>query len=520
MNTPLDPTQRVAAIALEMFEALARQFPVCLSSDEFHFFPQYKPATPDWSQWDDFTPEAVAACQANFTRWKCALAACRRQVPPTATLIDIALLQRVMTIIGEQLSDVRCQETQPTFYLTIAGIGLAEALEAGDWAFERRVQTFPGFLRQARQNLRRVPALFRDLGLELTRELKAWLQSLENDTPGMPAALAALEALQGDLERRGPRGTPHLPLETYARVAYHHLGCRMPLEEIARHLDEEIRETRTLLSQEAERLTPGRSWQRVVAGLPAPEGCPDGTQGLYRTVIAQLKDHCIARGIISSALASACPVAVEPIPPYLAPIRSGAAYSMPPGHPPAGGTFFIENSGGATDAPPEYRLLAAHETFPGHHLLDTHRWSQAQPLRRHIEFPLFYEGWASFSEELLFDTGFFKDPLDRLFMAKRRFWRAMRGRVDLEIQTRRRDLDGAVVLLTANGMPPARARAMVRRYTLKPGYQLSYTIGRRRFRRLYGRYCDRGHSPEAFARRVLAEGQIGFEDLEALLIHQ
>jgi uncharacterized protein (DUF885 family) len=162
-------------------------------------------------------------------------------------------------------------------------------------------------------------------------------------------------------------------------------------------------------------------------------------------------------------------------------------------------------------------LLSAHETLPGHHLLDTCRWRQANPIRRHIEFPIFYEGWASFAEELLFETGFFAGPSDRLLMAKRRFWRAMRGQADYNMHMRRQSLEDTADTLIAQGMAPARAMAMVRRYALKPGYQLAYTIGRRRFRRLFDTYHRGDGRAAEFARRVLAQGEIGFDHLERIL---
>jgi uncharacterized protein (DUF885 family) len=209
---------------------------------------------------------------------------------------------------------------------------------------------------------------------------------------------------------------------------------------------------------------------------------------------------------------------VETIPDYMTPVRSSAAYSMPPGHPPKGGTFFIQRAKPGDQTPPDYRLLTAHETYPGHHLLDSCRWGHPRPVRRQIEFPIFYEGWASFSEELLFDSGFFGGPVDALLMAKRRFWRALRGRADFEIHTRQKSLSEAAADLTAEGLSPAAARAMVRRYCLKPGYQLAYALGRRRLRRLYEAWRGGSGGPVAFARRVLALGQIDFQHLEQSLV--
>jgi uncharacterized protein (DUF885 family) len=93
----------------------------------------------------------------------------------------------------------------------------------------------------------------------------------------------------------------------------------------------------------------------------------------------------------------------------------------------------------------------------------------------------------------------------------------MRGQVDFDIHMRRRSLEEATEFLVSAGMGPGPARAMVRRYSLKPGYQLAYAIGRRHFRRLYDAFIAREPDPVAFARRVLAQGEIGFNHLEQLL---
>jgi uncharacterized protein (DUF885 family) len=117
----------------------------------------------------------------------------------------------------------------------------------------------------------------------------------------------------------------------------------------------------------------------------------------------------------------------------------------------------------------------------------------------------------------MFETRFFSGPVNRMLMAKRRFWRAMRGQVDFDIHMGRRTLDEAAAFLIFQGMAPRRATAMVRRYCLKPGYQLAYTMGRRRFRHLYDTFTPEEPNPVAFARRVLAQGEIGFNHLEQVL---
>ncbi len=510
----------LATIAEDIFESLAQRFPVCMSSDEFHYFPQASASKFDWSRWDDFSAESVTETVAQIADWKSRLSRLSRgpQPQPPAIEIDLSMLDRVLSTLQEQLVAVRFQQTQPTFYLTIAAIGLAEGLAHEKESFIQRLDGLPHFFRHMQDNLQRVPILFRDLGLEMTEKIREWLVALSGVASECKPVLSALHRLADYLKRVSTIEDFLLPLDLYARVAKAHIGCWMSLEEIREELEQEIVETEDILKREAHRLSPGMPWQQVVATLPPPPLPHDGPLGLYRRIIEELGVHCAAARLMPPSYLKSCPVHVTPVPQYLSPVRSVAAYSMPPGHPPAGGTFYIMGDEGRNNIPRDYRLLTAHETFPGHHLLDTSRWGLRRPLRRHIEFPLFYEGWASFSEELLFDTGFFHEPQDRMLLAKRRYWRAVRGRIDVDIQSGGRTLSEAAASLTRAGLSQSQADAMVRRYALKPGYQLSYTIGRRKFRDTYQAYIRKGNTPASFVRSVLAEGEIGLDNLRQVIL--
>ncbi|MBC2709484.1 MAG: DUF885 family protein [Desulfosarcina sp.] len=504
-------------LADDIFESLATQFPVCMASDEFHFFPQAKARAFDWSRWDDFSPESLANAIGKLTQWERQLRQHASSPLLSAQAIDAAMLRRVVQTLRDQLTLARVVETQPTFYLTIVGIGLAEAFEAESQALKARLRHLPTFLDQARQNLNNVPRLFRDLGIEMLVKQQKWLDSLSLPEPYRIPIDEAFNRLGTHLRQARVR-EDFLPLvELYERMAFHHMGCLLKPDDIARELETEIAETQSILIQSAESIAPGCRWQAVVDGLIRPPMPPGGAREIYQNTISELARHCSSQGLFTTDLVRKCPVTVQPIPDYMRPVRSNAAFSMPPHHPPQGGTFFIIETGKGAQIPADYRLLAAHETFPGHHLLDTSRWRHERSIRRHIEFPIFYEGWASFSEELMFETGFFSGPIDRMLMAKRRFWRAMRGKVDFDIHMRRRTLDESAAFLASQGMDLPRAKAMVRRYSLKPGYQLSYTIGRCRFRRLYDNFCIEETNPIAFARCVLAQGEIGFNHLEQVL---
>ena len=163
-------------------------------------------------------------------------------------------------------------------------------------------------------------------------------------------------------------------------------------------------------------------------------------------------------------------------------------------------------------------MLASHETYPGHHLLDTSRFSHVRSCRRSIEQPLFYEGWACFAEELMKLTGYFPLHTDHLLLAKRRLWRAVRGKVDMGLQTGRMDIKTAAMYLHKTGISMERAMSTARKYSLNPGYQLCYSIGLHKFLMLYERYGK--NNLHFFLHTILNQGEINFLDLEMLLKHE
>ena len=504
-------------LAVKIFAQLARQFPVCMASDEFHFFPQGRTDTNDWSTWDDFSDESIQEACGQIDFW---LAAISKQSENTAnfeTIADSFMLQKMLSTLREQFALVAPQKYQPTFYLTILALGLAEAIEDGGSALRHRLQTLPGFISQACRNLIEVPRIFLDTGIKMLEQVITWLQQIPVETDQLAPVLKALNGLSVHLNEI-PVSSDFLPgPDLYAHIATNHMGCDMPIQAIAEELDREVEETRHQLKEWAAQSAPGKSWQTAIASLPKPALPAGSVQKLYHKAIYDLGAHCAEKGFLHKTDLGECPVTVSPVPDYMRPVRNSAAYSMPPHHPPSGGTFFIAPERNINEIPADYQLLSAHEAYPGHHLLDMNRWRHPRRVRRHIEFPLFYEGWACFAEELMFETGFFSTSAERALLAQRCFWRAVRGRVDIDLHTRQKSPDEATDFLCGFGMDRPAAAAMVGRYLLKPGYQLAYGIGRRRFRRFFDQFSGQASKPADFVKRVLSAGQIGFHHLAKIL---
>jgi uncharacterized protein (DUF885 family) len=291
----------------------------------------------------------------------------------------------------------------------------------------------------------------------------------------------------------------------------------MSLDEVLRELEDEQSEMGELLKRESFALGFGHDWEAAFMNIPRdplPEG---GRKEVLGQEIDRLRRHCVSEGYLEDVVITGR-LELSELPAALTAIRAADSYNSRPGHPYGGGTFFIYSGGtlGRADRTihPVYRMTAAHETWPGHHLLDLARWNNPDPVRRPLEYPLFYEGWACFTEDLMLESGAFHNKYDRLILARRRYRHAVRGSTDLLLHTGRIDEAQAAERLTDAGFDRGRAAATVEKYALRPGYQLCYTLGRRRFHTLLK---ASGMGIPEFVRAVLNAGEIGFADLELIL---
>ena len=508
------------AIAGDLFVCLGKAFPVCCSSDEFHFFPQIVPPQGDWSGWDKFTPENIAEATIRLVSAERDLHLISQKTKDLNILVDAETLRRMARTLREQLVEVRFHATQPTFHLTIICTALAASLgEADRRAWNIRAKALPSFLKQAQEALTDMPGLFRDMGLEMIRDIEAWLRSLKMGRNELAPVFSALDRFGDFLRNARTRDDFLLPPGIVERIVREHLGCGAGPDDLRDTLMEEIDKTGRIMEEAGKALLPGTGRREAIPKLPVPEVPAAGLPALFRKEAENLLDHCLARGIIPDDLPGTSPLMVLPLPPYLRAIRAASAYSFTPANPSQKGTFYIVPPEGPwndnREDLAEYRMLTAHETYPGHHLLDAWRWHWVSPLRRPVENPLFYEGWACFAEELMRETGYFSGPADVFLLAKRRYRRAIRGLADLDLQMGKLDRRAAARLLVEAGFPADAAASLVPKYALRPGYQVCYTIGLRRFIDLYRRYGT--DDAKGFVDGVLSGGEIGFDLLEKRL---
>lgn len=212
---------------------------------------------------------------------------------------------------------------------------------------------------------------------------------------------------------------------------------------------------------------------------------------------------------------------VEDVPAYEAPFTTIAYYRQPTPEGGRPGTYFINVYAPETRPRPEARVLAFHESIPGHHL----QIAIAQELpdlpsfRRHGGFTAFVEGWALYSERLSDEMGLYRDDLDRLGVLSFDAWRAARLVVDTGLHDQGWSRERAVAFMLAN--TPLAANNIdneVDRYITTPGQALAYKVGQLEILRLRAEaeaaLGDR-FDIKGFHDAVLAQGPVTLPVLEA-----
>lgn len=515
--------QTVQQLADRAYAAIAWTFPICAASDEFYFFPQVLSQSRNWCQWDDFSPRRCEDFASQLRGWEDQLVPLASGAADDPEAVDAELLRVSLRTLREQLIDIAPQHSQPSFHLGVVAAGLSEALESDDpQAWPQRIEGLPAFLQRGADLFEQIPQPFQQIGSSMLGNIQDWLRQLEAAGHPLGEALNALQRFAARVAEAPLIEDFRLLEDQFSRLLSEHLCCGLDPDQARRLLEDEYAEMDARLQELAAGLDVERRWQELEASIPFVTAPDADLLSLYRPELGALADHVQRTGFCPPEFGRLPPPQLCEVPENLMAVRASDAYNALPGHPARGGTFFVlpaaEENRGRIGRSLEYRLTAIHETWPGHHLLDSCRWNLSRPLRRPLERPLCYEGWACLAEELMFRTGYLDDTWDRFLLARRRIERAARGLIDLELQCGRMSLKQASRRLVAVGYSPARAAAVVPKYALRPGYQTCYTLGLRRMLELLDSYAP--GNPAGFARSVLRQGQIGFTALEAIIRKQ
>jgi uncharacterized protein (DUF885 family) len=176
----------------------------------------------------------------------------------------------------------------------------------------------------------------------------------------------------------------------------------------------------------------------------------------------------------------AAKVVVKRVPAFAEKTAPGAYYNSPPLDDSKPGVFYVNLGDVAAIARFRMRTLAYHEAVPGHHLQGAIAQEQkGLPIfRRVVPFTAYAEGWALYAEQLAWEMGYEKDPLDNLGRLNDEMFRAVRLVVDTGLHRKRWTREQAIDYMTANtGLAESAVVIEVERYLVLPGQALAYKVG-------------------------------------------
>ncbi|HVL49148.1 MAG TPA: DUF885 domain-containing protein [Candidatus Thermoplasmatota archaeon] len=239
----------------------------------------------------------------------------------------------------------------------------------------------------------------------------------------------------------------------------------------------------------------------------------------FEGVVAAHREACdAARAFVADrglATVPDVPLEIVETPSYLRHIIPFAAYVEPARFDEApAGTYLVTPKVDLSLFPhAEIRNTTVHEAWPGHHLQLSVANRNPSLARALVGAPETIEGWALYCEGLLGRHGFTASPKERFVRAKDAHWRALRVVLDVGLHTGRlRFEEAAARLARETGMTAEEATAEVKRYTLEPGYNLSYHLGRKAIEALAARLPE---VPErAFHDALVAAGSLPVPLLE------
>ena len=165
-----------------------------------------------------------------------------------------------------------------------------------------------------------------------------------------------------------------------------------------------------------------------------------------------------------------------------------------------------------------FKGSVVHEAYPGHHLQLQIAGMNKSKVRKWQFNIMMIEGWALYSEEMMYENGLFgdEDPVQWLGILGGIRYRAARIVVDVKLHTGQFSYDQCVAWMNetldieTEGQK-AYIRKEVRRYTHNPTYQMSYLMGKREILRLREAYKNKHYEDytlAAFHNWLLEKGSL------------
>ncbi len=518
--------REIIKIAEDYFDYMARNYPVMCLSDEFYFFPRAKKGARFLDSLDSLDEQKIKRDISYVKGLKSSLARISFQYMSLETQIDATVLNQSMSTFLREFEQIKIWQIDPTLYLKVLLLGIDQILnkfsflkhDFGD-NLKGRVAQIPRLINEAKKNLKKVPLAYLEVAVEMVEASIAYFKTATFVLKNRSAlckeigalnkkALYSLDDFRRFLIKRPVRKFSIKDRQVLEVILKDSFSYKRGLKEIFDIASEEYQKSIEELRQVARIIKPSQSWQQILSAYRIDVKDAKELLALYSRQIKRIKDFFKAKDVIT--ILQRQNILVRPTPQFMKPVRASASYSSPVTADRREPAYFYITSGDSCDIHNEYIFVTAHETYPGHHLLDSVRRRLKNPIRRQIESPLFYEGWASYAERLIDQLGYIENPLQKLVGLRRQAWRAVRAMLDVGIRINKLKVEDAARLLRGLGYDQRIVKLMLRHYVLTVGYQLCYTIGKFEIERLAKRFSSR-LGLKKFHNLLLNGGQIPFD---------
>jgi len=306
------------------------------------------------------------------------------------------------------------------------------------------------------------------------------------------AAAQAMDALKRTLEEDRKQANDKFALgpDLFAQMVLKTEGVGVPIDQIEAAGRADLDRNTTALKSECGTYAPKATLAQCVAKMSAHKP-KEGAVEAARAQLAMLKDFIVKNNVVSIPGTDEAMVAEAPV--YN---RSNAAFIQVPG-PYDHGVASVYNiappdpkwnkAEQAAYIPSEATLLftSTHEVWPGHFLQFLHSNANPSKLEALWVGYGFAEGWAHYSEEMMYEKGLGKgDPEQHIGQITEALLRDVRLLSSIGLHTHGMTVAQSEKMFREQAFQdPGNARQQAARGTYDPAY-LSYTLGKLMIRKL------------------------------------
>ena len=368
-----------------------------------------------------------------------------------------------------------------------------------------RERKMPQVLTEARVNLKNPPKVFTEVAIE---QLPGIISFFQKDVPlafksvtdaklladfrtANDAVIAALrdyeKYLKTDVLPRSS-GDFRLGAANYAKKLLYEEMVDTPLDRLLQIGYDDLRANQNKFRETAALIDRNRTPQQILAEADKDHPAPGKLLDAFRETTTQLREFINAHKIIT--IPSQVPPILEETPPFMRALTFASMDTPGPYEMVAKEAFFnvtlpekdwkperVEDFMGAFNRG-TILSTAIHEAYPGHYV--QFLWMQRiqSRVRKLIGAATNAEGWAHYSEQMMMDEGYSKDPKMRLGQLQDALLRDARYIVGIEMHTGKRSFDQAVDFFVKEGYQPHETGLRETKRGTSDATYLYYTLGK------------------------------------------